>query len=107
MVSKLIITAFTSVVLLATEAHAVACPYAGAHKAGLLDRDLADKFEAVRNDPDNAHEIIGEHQAKTRRADPDQGGLAGLVGPIIDGVLDLPLGGGLCTLCLFHPSLVQ
>lgn len=107
MVGKTIITAFTSAVLLTKEAHAVACPYAEAHKAGLLDRDLADKFEAVRNDPGNAHKIIGEHQANAKRADPQQGGLAGLVGPIIDGVLDLPLGGGLCTLCLSLSSSIQ
>lgn len=97
MAGKAIVTTLTSVFLFTQHINAAACPYGEAFKAGLLDRDLADKFEAVRRDPQNADKIIGDHQEQVKRSDPQQGGLAGLVGPIIDGVLDLPLGGGLRT----------
>lgn len=102
MAGKICLTALTSVLLLVTKTNAVACPYAEAFKRGLLDSDLADTFKAVRNDPENADKLIGAHHAETKRADPQQGGLAGLVGPIIDGVIDLPLGGGLRTLKYLH-----
>ena len=41
-------------------------------------------------------QISVARHAGAKRQDPQQGGVAGLVGPIIDGVLNLPLGGGLC-----------
>ena len=96
MVAKAIITALTSVLLLVDPSNAAACPFSEAHRAGLLDRSLADKFEAVQKDPRNADRLIGARHAGAKRQDPQQGGVAGLVGPIIDGVLNLPLGGGLC-----------
>lgn len=96
MVAKAIITALTSVLLLVDPSNAAACPFSEAHRAGLLDRNLADKFEAVQKDSRNADRLIGARHAGAKRQDPQQGGVAGLVGPIIDGVLNLPLGGGLC-----------
>jgi hypothetical protein len=97
MVAKTIITALTSVLLFVDTSNAAACPFSDAHKAGLLDSDLAVKFEAAQKDPKNADRLIGAHYAGVKRQNPQQGEVAGLVGPIIDGVLNLPLGGGLCT----------
>ncbi|KAI9696140.1 MAG: hypothetical protein M1820_008281 [Bogoriella megaspora] len=74
----------------------VACPFAELHKAGLLSPDDAAKFEAVKRDPAAAEILFQAHQAHRREAAPEpapQNG--GLIGPIVDGVLDLPLGGGL------------
>lgn len=99
MVGKLALASLSSILFVSPSASAAACPYAEAFKSGLLDRDLAYKYEAVKHDPENAARLIGAHH-QAKRADPQQGGLAGLVGPIVDGVLDLPLGGGLRTLSL-------
>ena len=73
-------------------AASVACPFAELHRAGLLSPDEASKFEAVRRDP-KAAEVLFEHHKREVAPTPQAGGL---IGPTLDGILDLPLGGGLC-----------
>ena len=67
------------------------CPFELLKRSGkLTEADLA-KFEAVKRDPKAAEALF---QAHKREAAPDPSP-AGVVGPIVSGVLDLPNGGGL------------
>ena len=68
----------------------VSCPYAELYSTGLLSKDDAAKFEAVKRDPKAADALLKAHK---REPSPQSGGL---IGPIVGGLLDLPLGGGLC-----------
>ncbi|KAL9084904.1 MAG: hypothetical protein Q9165_007857 [Trypethelium subeluteriae] len=71
----------------------VACPFAELYARGLLSESDAAKFEAVKRDPEAAKAILELHQ---RDAEPDPAPQSGgLIGPVIGGILDLPLGGGL------------
>ena len=68
-----------------------ACPFEMLKRSGVLtEGDLA-KFEAVKRDP-KAAEVLS--QAHKREAAPDPSP-AGIIGPVVSGVLDLPYGGGL------------
>ncbi|CAF9916746.1 hypothetical protein IMSHALPRED_003283 [Imshaugia aleurites] len=68
-----------------------ACPFELLKRSGALtEADLA-KFEAVKRDPKAAEVLF---QAHKREAAPDPSP-AGVIGPIVSGVLDLPYGGGL------------
>lgn len=68
-----------------------ACPFEAMKRSGLLtEADLA-KFEAVKRNPEAAEALF---QAHKREAAPEPSP-AGIIGPIVSGVLDLPYGGGL------------
>lgn len=68
-----------------------ACPFEMLKRSGVLtEADLA-KFEAVKRDPEAAEVLF---QAHKRKAAPNPSP-AGVIGPIVSGVLDLPYGGGL------------
>ena len=68
-----------------------ACPFELLKRSGVLtEADLA-KFEAVKRDPKAAEVLF---QAHKREAAP-VASPAGVIGPIVSGVLDLPYGGGL------------
>ena len=68
-----------------------ACPFELLKRSGALNEaDLA-KFESVKRDPKAAEALF---QAHKREAAPDPSP-AGVLGPIVSGILDLPYGGGL------------
>lgn len=70
------------------------CPFEAMKRSGMLtEADLA-KFEAVKRDPGAAEELFNAYNKKKRAASPEPAP-AGVIGPIVNGVLDLPLGGGL------------
>lgn len=83
-------------VTLPTLAASVACPFAELHRAGLLNHDEAAKFEAVKRNPQAAEVLLELHRREAEPEPAPQSG--GLIGPVIGGILDLPLGGGLCEL---------
>ena len=66
------------------------CPYAELHKAGLLNPADAAKFEAVRRYPRAAEHMLYAHLHRRDESETES-----LLGPTIEGVLDLPSGGGL------------
>lgn len=73
-----------SVIFQAGSAAAAVCPFSLLKRAGLLNpRDEA-AYDAVKADPNAAEEIFASHH---QARDPEKLG---------DGLLDLPLGGGLC-----------
>ena len=68
-----------------------ACPFELMKRSGILsDEDLA-KFDAVKRNPEAAEAL---YQAHKREAAPEPAP-QGIIGPILGGALDLPLGGGL------------
>ncbi|KAG8525340.1 uncharacterized protein KY384_008984 [Bacidia gigantensis] len=76
------------------------CPFADlAKRSGGLTEDDRAKLEQVRRDPSQAEALFKAHQAKKRAPTPQPQG--GIIGPILGGVLDLPLGGGLRKLPAF------
>ena len=68
-----------------------ACPFAELRRSGVLSEDDIAKFEAVKRNPKAAETLFKAHQAKKREPAPQPG----LIGPIVNGILDLPLGRGL------------
>lgn len=68
-----------------------ACPYQFMKRAGFLDEETLAKFDEYKRDPKFAESIEEEtHSKQQKRSDT-------LIGPRSDdGLLDLPLGGGLC-----------
>ena len=68
-----------------------ACPFAELRRSGFLSEDDIAKFEAVKRDPKAAEALLKAHQAEKREPAPQ----SCIIGPILNGVLDLPLGGGL------------
>ena len=71
-----------------------ACPFSELKRSGTLSEEDIAKFEAVKRDPKAAEALFKAHQAGKREASPEPKP-AGIIGPILNGVLDLPLGGGL------------
>lgn len=75
-------------------ASAAACPFQLMKRAGLLNPEIAARFEGIEKDPKIAENLLrtysGEHIGSKRSPNT-------LIGPrSADGTLDLPLGGGLC-----------
>ena len=68
-----------------------ACPFAELRRSGVLSEDDIAKFEAVKRDPKAAEMLFKVHQAEKREPAPQ----SGIIGPIVNGILDLPYGGGL------------
>ena len=68
-----------------------ACPFAELKRSGVLSEDDIAKFEAIKRDPKAAEALFKAHQAEKREPAPQ----SGIVSPILNGVLDLPLGGSL------------
>ncbi|MCJ1449806.1 hypothetical protein MMC28_000134 [Mycoblastus sanguinarius] len=68
-----------------------ACPFAELKRSGLLGADDVAKFETVKRGPPAAEALF---QAHRREAVPEPSS-GGLIGPIVNGILDLPSGGGL------------
>lgn len=93
--------AFISLVAFGLSAltYANPCPYAELARRGLLSEDDLAKFEAVKRNPAEAEKLLQLHardasvNVKTQAQPRDL--ITGLVGPLLDGALDLPLGGGL------------
>jgi hypothetical protein len=70
-------------------AHGVACPFADLRRSGMLSVEDAAKFDDVKRNPAAAEEYLSGHKGgagveKEKRQD------------LLGGLLDLPLGGGLC-----------
>ena len=63
-------------------------------RSGVLSEEDVAKFEAVKRDPKAAEELFQAHQAERREAAPEPAD-GGIIGPTLNGVLDLPYGGGL------------
>lgn len=63
-------------------------------RSGLLSEEDVAKFEAVKRDPKAAEELFQAHQAEKREAAPEPAA-GGIIGPTLNGLLDLPFGGGL------------
>ena len=70
------------------------CPFAELKRSGLLSEEDIEKFETVKRDPKAAEALFQAHQANKRAAAPEPAS-GGLIGPIVNGALDLPYGGGL------------
>ena len=70
------------------------CPFAELKRSGVLSEEYIQKFEAVKRDPRAAEALFQAHQATKRAAAPEPAS-GGIIGPIVNGVLDLPYGGGL------------
>ena len=85
-----LITLFISAGLLAI-AHGAVCPFEDLRRSGLLSAEDAAKFDAVKRNPAAAETFIETHKQKDKSKEKRQG----LISPIINGILDLPLGGGL------------
>ena len=68
-----------------------ACPFAELRRSGFLSEDDIAKFEVVKRDPKAAEALFIAHQAEKREPAPQ----SGIIGPIVNGILDLPCGGGL------------
>ena len=68
-----------------------ACPFAELKRSGVLSEDDIAKFEAVKRNPKAAEALFKAHQAEKREPGPQ----SGIIGPILNGTLDLPNGGGL------------
>ena len=81
----------TLLVGLTAQVYGAACPFELLKRSGLLSEEDTAKFEAVKRDPKAAETLF---EARRRDANPQL--LSGLTGPISNGILDLPLGGGLC-----------
>lgn len=71
-----------------------ACPFSELKRSGVLSEDDIAQFEAVKRNPKAAEALVKAHQAEKREAAAEPNP-ASIVGPILNGVLDLPLGGGL------------
>ena len=80
---------------LASVVFAAACPYEHLKRTGLLSPEDEAKFDAVKRDPAAADALFHAHQLDRREASSESTKLAGPMSK--DGILDLPLGGGLCT----------
>lgn len=85
-----------SAAVFAGYASGAACPFQLMKRAGLLDPEIIASFEGVDKDPKIAENLLkarswtGEHQGTKRSPET-------LIGPRdVNGLLDLPLGGGLC-----------
>ena len=76
-----------------------ACPFAELRRSGVLSEDDIAKFEAVKRDPKAAETLFKAHQAEKREPAPQ----SGIIGPIVNGILDLPYGGGLRK-CFILPN---
>ena len=76
---------------LTAQVYGAACPFELLKRSGLLDKEDVAKFEAVKRDPQAAEALF---EAQRREANPKPE--PGLIGPIFNDILDLPLGGGLC-----------
>lgn len=68
-----------------------ACTFTELRRSGVPSEDDIAKFEAVKRNPKAAETLFKAHQAKKREPVPQPG----IIGPIVNGILDLPLGGGL------------
>ena len=77
---------------LAATAYGVACPFEEMKRIGLLSKEDIAKFEAVKRDPKAAETLIRAHR---REAEPEPQAVGGIIGPLVNGLLDLPYGGGL------------
>ena len=65
-------------------------------RSGLLSEEDVAKFEAVKRDPKAAEALFQAHQAEKREAAAEpEPAAGGLIGPTLNGLLDLPFGGGL------------
>ncbi|KAL9110477.1 MAG: hypothetical protein Q9227_005021 [Pyrenula ochraceoflavens] len=71
-----------------------ACPYELMRRAGLLSAEDAAKFDAVKRDASAAGVLLEAHQQRTEAGPEPKPALVGIRKR--DGILDLPLGGGLC-----------
>ncbi len=76
-----------------------ACPFAELRRSGFLSEDDIAKFEAVKRDAKAAETLFKAHQAEKREPAPQ----SGIIGPIVNGILDLPYGGGLRK-CSIYPN---
>ena len=87
------------------QAYGAACPYELLHRSGLLSEGDAEKFEAVKRDPTKAETLFRAHRRKD--GDTPEAPSADLAerGPA-DGILDLPLGGGLRKSCISNSDLL-
>ena len=83
----------STIALLASSATAATCPFSLLKRAGLLQRDDEAAFDAVRANPRQVDAILKSHYQK-RSGTPHTEKLHGPRSA--DGLLDLPLGGGLC-----------
>ena len=77
------------------------CPFADLRRSGVLSEEDLAKFEQVKRDPAQAEALLKRYQARKikRDATPEpepQAEKRGLIGPLTNGLLDLPFGGGLC-----------
>lgn len=81
-------------VALASSATAAVCPFSLLKRAGLLSADDEAKYDAVKADSTLADELFRAHHAQSARQ--EKRSATELIGPRSDdGILDLPLGGGL------------
>ena len=90
------LSAFIFTVSLPALAVSVACPFEELHRAGVLSSDDAAKFEAVKRDPRAAEVLLKLHRREAEPGPAPASQSGGLIGPVVNGILDLPLGGGLC-----------
>lgn len=80
--------------VLANSATAAVCPFSLLKRAGLLSEDDEAKYDAVKADSRVAEELFRAHHAQAARQ--EKRSATELIGPRSDdGLLDLPLGGGL------------
>lgn len=82
---------------LVAQVYCAACPFELLKRSGVLSEEDIAKFEAVKRDPGAAEELFQAHR-RAAEADPQPEAEPALIGPILGGLLDLPLGGGLRTL---------
>lgn len=79
---------------LAATAYGVACPFEEMKRIGLLSKEDIAKFEAVKRDPKAAETLIRAHRREAE-PEPEPQAIGGNIGPLVNGLLDLPYGGGL------------
>ena len=93
---------------LASHVVSFACPMHQLQEAGLLNEADAEKYDAIKRDSQAAETLLELHK---RSPDPlpESKVFSGLIGPVVKGLLDLPLGGGLRKSVSFslEPSLIH
>ena len=79
-------------------AYSAACPFEDLRRSGLLSAEDAARFDAIKRDPKAADVLLKAHRRDTNAAAAPRSS-SDLIGPLLNGLLDLPLGGGLCKIC--------
>ena len=83
----------TTAFALASYTYGAVCPFELLKRGGLLSEADTAKFDAVKRNPQLAEALFEAHR---QEATSDIRGETSVVGPRdLDGLLDLPLGGGL------------